>query len=76
MRLGEPGSYIAMCCTVLCCVLHLLSVTGRCWKALACVGSGREAFHLETIAFPVHWEFVEGNCSAAFHHCVYDCLHV
>lgn len=34
---------------------------GKVLEATRCVGSGCEAFHLQTNAFPVHWEFA-GNC--------------
>ncbi len=33
---------------------------GKVLEAARCVGSGCEAFHLQTNAFPVHWEFA-GN---------------
>lgn len=33
---------------------------GKVLEAALCVGSGCEAFHLQTNAFPVHWEFA-GN---------------
>lgn len=36
---------------------------GKVLEAARCVGSGCEAFHLQTNAFPVYWEFA-GNCQS------------